>query len=166
MLLGKALKRRKGFGIVEVLVSAAVLGFLYLAVMQLQLGNRQTLQRIRGRDGAVEVAQLVLDSLQAVGAAAIESARDDETIAKMPDYDGNPDYVRTWERCNNQNQDCVVSEVKYFTKITVMPDNIYFSKDTSLIDSVKHVYAKNVKVDVSWRFKGSIQSVSVSGVIR
>ena len=161
MLLDKAFKRRKGFGIVEVLISAAVLGFLYLALMHLQLGNRETLLRIRGRDGAVEVAQQVLDSLQSVGAAFIQSDPKKEITNK------GLDYVRTWERCDKENPpNCVYSEVKYSTDITVMPDSTYLSKDTTMIMSVKHVYAKNVKVNVSWLFKGVTQSVSVSGVIR
>ena len=38
---------KRGFGIVEVLIAAAVLGFLYMAVMNLQGGNRDALLRIR-----------------------------------------------------------------------------------------------------------------------
>ena len=53
---------KKGFGIVEVLVSIAVLGFLYAALNHLQTGNRDALLRIRGRDGAIDVAQQVIDS--------------------------------------------------------------------------------------------------------
>ena len=57
-----ASKLKRGFGIVEVLVAAAVLGFLYVAVLNLQSGNRESLLRIRGRDGATEVAQNIIDS--------------------------------------------------------------------------------------------------------
>ena len=51
----KLLKNKKGFGIVEILVAAAVLGFMYMAVLNLQGGNHDALLRIRGRDGAIEV---------------------------------------------------------------------------------------------------------------
>lgn len=161
MLLGKALKRRKGFGIVEVLVSAAVLGFLYLAVMQLQLGNRQAALRIRGRDGAVEVAQHVLDSLQALGASGVKSHSNPTSDTT---YRGL-DYVRTWTRQSRLGAN-VTSSLVYSTEITVKPDTTYRSEDQSSLLSVKHVYAKNVLVKVSWPFKQSIQSISVSGVVR
>ena len=63
-LQGKSVpSHKRGFGIVEVLVAAAVLGFLYMAVLNLQSGNRDALLRIRGRDGATEVAQNIIDSL-------------------------------------------------------------------------------------------------------
>ena len=94
MLLGKALKRRKGFGIVEVLVSAIVLGFLYLALLNLQVGNRKALLRIRGRDAAVEVAQQVLDSLQANGVTALPVANEGKPVV----VDGLDYECPLWER--------------------------------------------------------------------
>ena len=155
MLLGKAFKRRKGFGIIEVLISITVLGFLYLALMNLQLGNRQTLIRIRGRDGAVEVTQQLLDSLQSVGAALLPSK-----LKKDVTFDG-PVYVRSWGRGNDS------TSVEYFTQVTVEADTMYQSKDSSLfVSSIEHVYAKNVKIKVSWKFKGSMQSITTSGVVR
>ena len=62
----KVLGKKSGFGIVEVLVAAAVLGFLYVALLNLQGGNHDALLRIRGRDGATEVAQNLIDSLGAL----------------------------------------------------------------------------------------------------
>ena len=62
---------KRGFGIVEVLIAAAVLGFLYTALLNLQSGNRDALLRIRGRDGATEVAQSLIDSLGALGVASL-----------------------------------------------------------------------------------------------
>ena len=58
---------KKGFGIAEVLISAAVLGILYVALLNLQGSNHEALLRIRGRDGATELAQQILDSLSVVG---------------------------------------------------------------------------------------------------
>ena len=92
-MLLRRMKERKGFGIVEVLISAAVLGFLYLALLQLQLGNRQSLLRIRGRDGAVEVAQQVLDSLQSIGASGIKS----RSNPKLDTTYKGLDYERSWD---------------------------------------------------------------------
>lgn len=156
MLLGKALKRRKGFGIVEVLVSAIVLGFLYLALLNLQVGNRKALLRIRGRDAAVEVAQQVLDSLQANGVTALPAANEGKPVV----VDGL-DYERTWERGQGDK-----SYIVYKTQIKVLPDVEYVTEDKTDLDTISQVYAKNVVVTVSWPFNGSTQSIDISGVIR
>ena len=68
------LGKKSGFGIVEVLIAAAVLGFLYMALLNLQSGNREALLRIRGRDGATEVAQNLIDSLGSLGIARLSDA--------------------------------------------------------------------------------------------
>ncbi len=159
MLLGKALKRRKGFGIVEVLVSAIVLGFLYLALLNLQVGNRKALLRIRGRDAAVEVAQQVLDSLQANGVTALPAANEGKPVV----VDGL-DYERTWERGYGIQGD--KSHIVYKTQIKVLPDVEYVTEDKTDLDTISQVYAKNVVVTVSWPFNGSTQSIDISGVIR
>lgn len=124
--------------------------------MNLQLGNRQSLLRIRGRDAAVEVAQQVLDSLQSIGAASIVSDLLSDTTFK------GLDYQRKW--ASNIPGDSM--SVVYSTELTVKPDTVYHSKDSTKFATVEHVYAKNVSVKVSWPFKGSIQSISISGVIR
>ena len=72
----KMLKNKSGFGIVEVLVSAVVLGFLLTALLNLQGSNRDTLLRLRGRDGAVEVAQSIIDSLNRSGLTSLGNAAD------------------------------------------------------------------------------------------
>ena len=59
--MDRKMKNKKGFGITEVLISAMVLGLLYMAILHMQTGNREALLRIRGRDGAIEVAQQVID---------------------------------------------------------------------------------------------------------
>lgn len=155
MSLVKSFCKKKGFGIVEVLIAAAVLGFMYLALLNLQLGNRQALLRIRGRDAAVEVAQQVLDSLQALGVAAIPCMADGDTT-----FDGAT-YVRSWDRGQGGS-----SSITYSTKLTVKPQTLYESSSKSNFQTSSYVYAKNVVVKVSWPFKGSIQSITISGVIR
>ena len=60
-------------------------------------------------------------------------------------------------------------KVVYNAEITVSPDADYMAKTSSMLlntDSIKHVYAKRLDVKVSWQFKNSTQSITVSGVIR
>jgi type II secretory pathway pseudopilin PulG len=151
----KLLKSKKGFGIVEILVAAAVLGFMYMAVLNLQGGNHDALLRIRGRDGAIEVAQQVLDSLKSVGIAAIPSKADEETTFDVQSID------RKWARGLGDS-----ATVTYSSRVTVSPTSNYTSQASSQFETVSHVYAKQVKVKVSWNFKGSTQSIEVSSVIR
>lgn len=137
-----------GFGIVEVLISAAVLGFLYLALLHMQVGNREALLRIRGRDGAVEVAQNIIDSLKTVGVSSITS------------FSKN-DIVKSWDRGTGGK-----SSVTYSADVTVGSASEYKTETSSYYDNIEHVYAKQVDVKVSWNFKGSVQSVNVSSVVR
>lgn len=172
-----------GFGIVEVLIAAAVLGFLYMAILNLQSGNRDALLRIRGRDGATEVAQNLIDSLGTLGIARLT----DEnlvscgtgclTLAKIGE-DGTkiPDTIvvsRKWE-----GQPGIVPNtmtVEYKAVVTVSPNANYLSSNTTQYSdnasetseqTISHVYAKRLDVKVNWRFKQSTQSITVSGVIR
>lgn len=163
----KFCSKKSGFGIVEVLIAAAVLGFLYMAVLNLQSGNRDALLRIRGRDGATEVAQGIIDSLGALGLASLS----DEKIGTGSDGKLNPivinDIKREWKGQPGTVTNTMT--VLYDAEVTVSPDADYMAKSSSMLlktDSVKHVYAKRLDVKVSWQFKSSIQSITVSGVIR
>ncbi len=150
----RILARKGGFGIMEVLVAIAVLGFLYVAVNNLQSGNRDTLLRIRGRDGAVEVAQQVIDSLSRVGIATL-SKKDTISI---------PEISRTWK-----GQPGIIQHdmtVNYSAQVVLSPDSTFKSKSVSAYDTVSHVFAKRLDVTVSWPFKSSTQSVSVSRIVR
>lgn len=177
------LKQKNGFGIVEVLIAAFVLGILYAAVSNLQLGNRDSLLRIRGRDGATEVAQNIIDSLGALGLASFsdEMLLADGSLAKKDD-EGNLvkdeiQVTRTWEGQPGLYQNTMT--VTYTVDVKVSPDNEYEAKAGSLLlkpsdkdctdeesSCVTHVYAKRLEVTVSWPFKNSTQSIKVSGVIR
>ena len=152
----KVLKNKKGFGITEVLVSALVLGLLYMAVLHMQTGNREALLRIRGRDGAVEVAQQVLDSLNRIG-----TIPSDPTSSTS--YTLDP-ITRSWDRGSKVGGGN--SFIEYTPTVTVSPTNDYVAENTSSYESVSHVYAKQVNVKVSWNFKGSTQSIDMSAVIR
>lgn len=180
-LLGRQSRKKSGFGITEVLIAAAVLGFLYMAVLNLQEGNHDALLRIRSRDGATEVAKEILDSLNSGGIANLA----DDQLA-LSDCGGgvhclmlarksdagllSPDtlrYSRTWK-----GQPGVIEhdmKVDYKAVVKVSSDDEFRSANTSYLlggDSVKHVYAKRLDVTVFWKFKGAEQSIAVSGVIK
>ena len=156
--MDKLLKNRKGFGITEVLVSAFVLGLLYMAILHMQTGNREAVLRIRGRDGAMEVAQQVLDSLNRIGLASITSNPTASTI-----YTLDP-ISRSWERGSKVGGGH--STIEYTPTVTVSPTNDFKATNESNYETVSHIYAKQVNVQVSWQFKGSTQSINVSSVIR
>lgn len=176
---GPSLRRKRGFGILEVLVAALVLGILYAAVSNLQKGNRDALLRIRSRDGATEVAQNIIDSLGALGLASFtdDMLTDDHKLTKLNDegtarIPADIKVTRTWQAQPGIVQNSM--SVTYSVDVTVSPDDSYKASATSLLlqtgtggsNSVSHVYAKRLDVTVSWPFKGSTQSISVSGVIR
>jgi type II secretory pathway pseudopilin PulG len=157
--------RKRGFGIMEVMVAALVLGLLYAAVCQLQKGNREALLRIRGRDGATEIAQNVIDDLSARGLASLTDANlthNEDGTWSLPQQN----IVREWD-----GQPGTVSytiRIPYTVDVTVSGDDEYRASSASLLNAngPSHVYAKRVDVKVSWPYKGTNQSISVSGVIR
>ena len=167
-------KNKKGFGIMEVLISAVVLGLLYMAILHMQTGNREALLRIRGRDGAIEVAQQVIDSLNRIGIASIpdeSTPPGDESEDKIVGHD----YIwkwgpirRSWDR--GEKVGGGQSTIDYTPTVTVSPTDDYTATNESNYatgaNAIKHVYAKQVNVEVSWQFKGSKQSINMSTVIR
>ena len=178
-------KSKHGVGIMEVMIAALVLGLLYTAVSNLQRGNREALLRIRGRDGATEVAQNVIDSLGALGLAnfsndnLIENTDGTWSLAKVT-TDGSSKtrdtifITRTWEGQPGLMTNTM--SVKYTVVVNFSADSSYQAKTGSLLlgndctesssNCVSHVYAKRLDVSVSWPYKASRQSISVSGVIR
>lgn len=155
--LKKTMMSKKGIGIAEVLVSAAVLGFMCVALNKLQGGNHETLLRIRGRDAAVDVAQQVLDSLKSVGVAAIPVGTD----ATVPYTYTLGTVERKWQRGLGG-----YASVVYTPTITVSPTQEYTAESKSRYETIPHIYAKQVNVKVDWVFKGATQSINVSGVVR
>lgn len=163
----KLKKSKGGFGIVEILVASAVLGFMYIAILNMHGGNHDSLLRIRGRDGATEVAQNLIDSLSALGLANLY----DENLEK--DASGNikpiiiDPIVRTWQAQPGAITNTIT--VNYRAEIKVSRDDEYAAKNSSMLlgtNSIEHVYAKRLDIMVSWKFKNSTQSISVSGVIK
>lgn len=149
---------KKGFGIVEVMVSIVVLGFMYVALSKLQGSNHDAVLRIRGRDAALEVAQEVLDSLNAKGVATIpvsSISANDTTFELSPVH-------KSWTR--GLGGDVTVA---FKPIVTVGPSQRYVAHESSNYDAdVKHTYAKFVNVKVEWMFKNSTQSIDVAKVIR
>ena len=172
--MDRIMKNKKGFGITEVLISAVVLGLLYMAILHMQTGNREALLRIRGRDGAIEVAQQVIDSLNRIGIASIpDPTRHAEGDEGTIDDANNlvlelPTISRTWDR--GEKVGGGFSTIDYTPTLTVSPTDDYTaineSNYASGANAIKHVYAKQVNVEVSWQFKGSTQSINMSTVIR
>lgn len=168
--MDKVMKSKKGFGITEVLISAVVLGLLYMAILHMQTGNREALLRIRGRDGAIEVAQQVIDSLNRIGIASIPDEStppgdDSEDEVVGHDYIWKWDPIqRSWDR--GEKVGGGQSTIQYTPTVTVSPTTDYTATSESNLESVQHVYAKQVNVQVSWQFKGSTQSINMSTVIR
>ena len=168
------MKNKKGFGIMEVLISAVVLGLLYMAVLHMQTGNYEALLRIRGRDGAIEVAQQVIDSLNRIGIASIpdptnHAEGDEGTIDEANNLVLElPKISRSWDR--GEKVGGGKSTIEYEPVLTVSPTTDYTATNESNYatgaNAIKHVYAKQVNVQVSWQFKGSTQSINMSTVIR
>ncbi|MCF0224251.1 MAG: type II secretion system protein [Fibrobacter sp.] len=175
----KMLKNKSGFGIVEVLVSAVVLGFLLTALLNLQGSNRDTLLRLRGRDGAVEVAQSIIDSLNRSGLTSLGNAADttlyfcdenyecstkDASGEKTTDQNLKKFMQRTWEGQPGLIKNTMT--VNYRAQVLVSKDGDYTAESQSYFENVKHVYAKQVHVKVFWKFKSTEYSIDVSGVIK
>jgi hypothetical protein len=181
----QGLRSKRGIGITEVLIAAAVLGFLYMAVLNLEGGNHDALLRIRGRDGATEVAQNLIDSLGSLGLASLSDKSSGKvttcgencwTLAKS---NGAGGFVQDTIKVKREwtGQPGILEHkmtVKYKALVYVSPDSNYQVRTTSTLlgdDSVTHVFAKRLDVKVSWCFKcphpdSTNQSITVSGVVR
>lgn len=181
------ISRKRGIGILEVMVAALVLGILYAAISNLQKGNREALLRIRGRDGATEVAQNIIDKLGAMGLARFTGeslAQDDDgaywlkqindaewqwvssSSTKKPD---TLTITRTWKGQPGLVENTMTVDYKAVVKVS--GDASYNASTTTQYlqitsSSSTHIYAKQVDVTVSWPFKKSMQSITVTGVIR
>lgn len=145
---------RSGFGIIEILISIVVLGFLMVALFNLQGGNRDAFLRIRARDAAVTVAQDAIDSLGQLGLASLSQTA-------LPSQKISFSKTKSWERTGGDSV-----KVKYQVDIQVSNDALYSSQEKSAYDSLDHVYAKRLDIKVTWPFKGTDHSINFSGVVR
>lgn len=151
----KQATQKHGFGIVEVMISIVVLGFMYMALLHLQTSNDETVLRLRGRDGAMQVAQEILDSLQNAGSSSLSSSPTATTTIQLDQRE------RKWDRSLGGQ-----TIIKYTPKVVVEKTTDYATNSLSNYETIQHVFAKQVTVNVQWTFKGTQQSIDVSGVIR
>lgn len=147
----------------EVMVAAVCLGFLYAAVLHIQKGNHESILRIRGRDGATEIAQNVIDSLSSIGLASFydKELKKESTDSLQLDV---MTFTRTWE-----GQPGIIpytTSVEYKVYVNVSNDSLYETKHLSDFAPVTHVHNKRIDVLVTWPFKASTQSIRISSIIR
>ncbi len=160
---------KKGFGLLEVLVAAIVLGFLVMALNRLQLGNREAILRIRTRDAANIIAQHVLDSLGALGVNALPN--EEKIIDDNPD---DPEGGRKYAFGGKDDK----SEMKYYVTVEYKPlsnpdnpdnfidANTHENEGTNLVSASSQYFARNIQATVKWKFKDTYQSIKMSKVVR
>lgn len=151
---------KNGFGLLEVLISAVVLGFLIVGLNNLQKGNREGVLRVRARDAANSIAQEVIDSLAALGPASVQAGS--YSIPKKREFDGGAGKLEMSYNIQFSVNDAPTSqtadETDYMKALALNP--------TLNKLSIKHQFAKQIDVTVSWTFKNSGQSINMSTVIR
>jgi len=145
---------KQGFGLLEVLVSALVLGFLLVGLNIMQKGNREAVLRIRTRDAAQIIAQDFLDSLSSLGIYSIGEKGDIITEKK----------VYEWKGQNN-----TTASIEYDIKAEITETD-EVKEQSNLIGTavIKHPISKTINLTVSWPFKNSAQpqSITVSRIIK
>jgi len=161
---------KKGFGLMEVLVAAVVLGFMILGLNTLQKGNRDALLRVRARDAASFVAQHVLDSLGAVGLNSIEAKDQSDCKKKLVVCDTAYKYNFEGKPQLDKSAKGITAEIEYKVEVELLANN---SEKTQIIDKTNlkttpdtTTYAKNLEATVSWKFKNSTQSIKIAKVVR
>jgi len=169
---------KKGFGLLEVIVAAVVLGFLIVGLNKLQSGNREAVLRVRARDAANFIAQHVLDSLGSVGLNSIKLLESQpESYSNLVYYDA--DYAYTFEG----NKSVIKQDIPYKIAVALIPsedDSKFTTTDTTRFTNVnsadqltsstnppvENTFAKNLQATVSWKFKESWQSITMAKVVR
>jgi len=148
---------KKGFGLIEVLFAAVVLGFLVVGLTRLQMGNREGILRIRARDVANTIAQDVMDSISTMGLAAKIEAKNLEPRK----------HIFNSETAGNTEVEYDVEfEVKKVEAEEAAKVETEFTKSAGASITLDHEAARQIDVKVSWKFKQMPQSISVSSVIR
>jgi len=152
--------RRQGFGILEVLIAAVVLGFLIIGLNTLQKGNRESVLRIRARDAASFVAQHVLDSLGSTGINSLKAKEESKCENKTLVY-CEPEYTYNFEG----KQQGIIAPIKYRIEVEFLNENKQ-AIDTTRFAKDTNIYAKSLEATISWDFKKTNQSIKVAKVVR
>jgi len=149
---------KKGFGLLEVMAAAVVLGFLIVGLNLLQKGNREAVLRIRTRDAAQIIAQNFIDNLSQQGISSVgitDDAGKDTTV------------LYKWEGNNSTIVDERTYTIKYKIKVVEDLNSTERSNYTKNAGTdTTHSTAKKVELEVSWPFKNSTQHINVSRVIK
>jgi len=165
---------KKGFGLLEVVIAALVLGFLIIGLNKLQTGNREGVLRVRARDAASFIAQHVLDSLGAVGIYSIQ--KQPQNICPKEEYDGKEslvyctnEYTYNFEgNSGSANAPSNISApINYIVAVELLSNEQKTTDKTNLEpSSLNSTYAKSLQATVKWKFKNSWQKVEVAKVVR
>jgi prepilin-type N-terminal cleavage/methylation domain-containing protein len=161
-------KLQRGFGLLEVIVAAVVLGFLIVGLNTLQKGNREGVLRVRARDAASFVAQHVLDSL---GATGINSITVIDPSNKLVFKDSTYKYSFEGKPQINKNLDGIKVDVKYNVEVALLHTTGEASEATNFSIANKDAdtinqYSKSLEATVTWDFKNSKQSIKMAKVVR
>jgi Tfp pilus assembly protein PilV len=155
---------KSGFGLIEVMLAAVVLAFMLVGLAYFQLGNRESVLRIRTRDAANFVAQHVLDSLGATGIEGIV-ANGEGIVMDQDHYKYNFESKQTG--VTQTEFHVVVKLIDVAEAVKTADDATLFSKAYSDPSSnTKYVYQKSLNAVVSWQFKNSTQSIQIAKVVR
>jgi prepilin-type N-terminal cleavage/methylation domain-containing protein len=154
---------QKGFGLIEVLFAAVVLGFLIVGLTRLQIGNRESILRVRARDAANTFAQETIDSISALGSAA-----------KVGQNNFSKSREFTSGIIGNAKVDYKIAVDVNDVDATSEEGKLRITEETELTRAqttdkldVVHKFARQVDVTVSWNFKNnSKQSINMSSVIK
>lgn len=153
---------KKGFGIIEVLIAAVVLGFLVVGLNGLQKGNRETILRVRARDAANFVAQHVLDSLGSVGLNSLVAGEGNIVYAE-------PNYIYSFEGKNIGKV-----ELSYSVEVELLNGGMQTKDSTNFTKAMNNEYLENdytrsLEATVSWAFKDNESknmSITMAKVVR
>jgi prepilin-type N-terminal cleavage/methylation domain-containing protein len=141
---------RKGFGLLEVMAAAVVLGFLLVGLNILQKGNREAVLRIRTRDAAQIVAQNFMDNLSSLGISSVPIGETTDT--KDYEWKGNDGKIN--------------SKVTYTIKANVANVVELQSTESSQFENSVHTPAKKVTLTVSWPYKSATMSISEERILK
>jgi len=151
---------KKGFGLLEVMAAAVVLGFLLIGLNLLQKGNREAVIRIRTRDAAQIIAQNFIDSLSRLGISSIDTT----------DNNGkNTNVTKKWEGNNGKIIDERTYEINYKIKavenLKSIDSSDYAKYNSSDVNTVR-MSAKRVDLTVSWLFKNTTLKIKEERIIK
>jgi Tfp pilus assembly protein PilV len=140
---------KRGFGLVEALVSMFILALLFTGVMMMNYTNHQAALRIATRNEATAIGQRLIDSLQSQGLANIVVGSREIT------YKG--DSTKTTGSAFTREYTC---------KINVSVDDTTFEGFGTSIPKAKILRAKKIMVDVTWNLGNQTNSINLSTVVQ